>query len=47
MFNYQSEEWWQGHYLGGIAYDRENGLLFVLELFGDEDKPIVHVWQVE
>ena len=47
IFNYQSEEWWRGHYIGGIAYDRENGLLFVLELFGDEDKPIVHVWQVE
>ncbi|MBE2200829.1 MAG: hypothetical protein IAE79_19615 [Anaerolinea sp.] len=32
--------------LGDVAYDRENGLLYVLELFADGAKPVVHVWQV-
>ena len=29
-----------------VAYDRDNGLLYLLELFADEAKPVVHVWQV-
>jgi hypothetical protein len=33
--------------LGDVAYDRENGLLYVLELFADGAKPAVHVWRVE
>lgn len=33
--------------LGEVAYDRENGLLYVLELFADGAKPVVHVWQVQ
>lgn len=32
--------------IGEVAYDRENGLLYVLELFADEAKPVVHVWQI-
>jgi len=32
--------------LGEVAYDRANNLLYVLELFADQDKPIVHVWHV-
>lgn len=32
--------------LGATAYDRANGLLYVLELFADGAKPIVHVWRV-
>ena len=32
--------------VGDLAYDRENGLLYLLELFADEAKPVVHVWQV-
>jgi hypothetical protein len=32
---------------GAVAYDRERGFLYVLELFADEAKPVVHVWQVE
>lgn len=32
--------------LGATAYDRENGLLYVLELFADGAKPIVHVWRI-
>jgi len=38
----------QRRYLfGAAAYDRARGRLFVLELFADETKPVVHVWQVE
>lgn len=32
--------------LGDVAFDRENGYLYVLELFADEAKPVIHVWQV-
>jgi len=33
--------------IGDVAYDRAHGLLYVLELFADEAKPVVHVWRVE
>ncbi|MBU2611574.1 MAG: hypothetical protein KJ606_11630, partial [Chloroflexi bacterium] len=33
--------------IGDVAYDRQNGLLYVLELFADEAAPVVHVWQVK
>jgi len=33
--------------IGDVAYDRQNGLLYVLELYADEAAPIVHVWQVK
>jgi hypothetical protein len=33
--------------LGATAYDRERGFLYVLELFGDGAKPVVHVWSVQ
>ena len=32
--------------IGDAAFDRENGFLYILELFTDEAKPVVHVWQV-
>ena len=32
--------------IGDVAYDRNNGLLYVLEHFADETKPVVHVWRV-
>ncbi len=32
--------------IGDVAYDRENGILYILELFADEAKPVVHVWQI-
>jgi hypothetical protein len=32
--------------LGETAYDRANGRLYVLELFADGSKPIVHVFRV-
>ncbi len=33
--------------IGDVAYDRANGLLYLLELFADGAKPVVHVWRVE
>ncbi len=33
--------------IGDVAYDRNNGLLYVLELFADEARPVVHVWRVK
>jgi hypothetical protein len=32
--------------IGDVAYDRSNDLIYVLELFADETKPVVHVWRV-
>lgn len=32
--------------IGEVAFDRTNGLLYVLELYADGAKPVVHVWQV-
>jgi len=32
--------------LGDISFDRENGLLYVLELFADGTKPVAHVWRI-
>jgi hypothetical protein len=33
--------------IGAVAYDRNRGHLYVLELFADEAKPVVHVWRVQ
>ncbi|MCG6964111.1 MAG: hypothetical protein LJE95_12675 [Acidobacteria bacterium] len=33
--------------LGAVAFDRGNGLLYVLEQFADEYRPLVHVWKVQ
>lgn len=47
------EEWMLGtgarrnHRLGDVAYCRERGLLFVLELFSDREQPVVHVWRLK
>jgi len=32
--------------LGDVSFDRANGLLYVLELFADGAKPVVHAWRV-
>ena len=34
------------HRIGAATFNPENGLLYVLELFADGAKPVVHVWQV-
>jgi len=33
--------------IGAAAFDRGSGLLYLLELFADEGKPVVHVWRLE
>lgn len=32
--------------IGDITYDRTNGILYALELFADNAKPLVHVWKM-
>ncbi len=32
--------------IGSAAFDRSNGRLYILELFADGAKPVVHVWRV-
>ncbi len=32
---------------GAVAYDRENGLLYIIERLGDEYKSVVHVWRIQ
>ena len=33
--------------IGDVSYDRASGLLYVLELYADGAKPIVHVWRIK
>ncbi|OQX01971.1 MAG: hypothetical protein BWK80_58880 [Desulfobacteraceae bacterium IS3] len=33
--------------LGDVAYDRSNGILYILELYADGAKPVVHVWKIQ
>ena len=33
--------------IGDVTFDRAGGLLYVLELFADDVKPVVHVWRVQ
>jgi hypothetical protein len=33
--------------IGDVTYDRNNSLLYVLELFADEAKPVVHIWRIQ
>lgn len=33
--------------IGAVAYDRDNDLLYVLELFADESMPVMHVWRIQ
>lgn len=33
--------------IGDVCFDNANSLLYVLELFADEAKPVVHVWRIE
>jgi hypothetical protein len=33
--------------IGDATYDREQSILYVLELYGDGAKPVVHVWRVQ
>ena len=33
--------------IGEVAYERQNGVLYVLELYADGAQPVVHSWQVQ
>jgi hypothetical protein len=33
-------------HVGAAAFDRDNGLLYILELRAEEDKPLIHVWAI-
>ncbi len=33
--------------IGDVSFDRASGLLYVLELYGDGAKPVVHVWRLK
>ena len=32
--------------IGDVAFDRTNGILYILEQYADDAKPVVHVWQL-
>jgi len=34
------------HRIGAAAFDEANGYLYILELFAEGAKPVVHVWQL-
>jgi hypothetical protein len=36
----------QKNHLGAMSYDRVHGILYIFELFGDGDQPLVHVFLV-
>ena len=44
LYNHSAPQ--QKYLLGAAAYDRENNHLYILELFGDGEQPLVHVWRV-
>jgi hypothetical protein len=33
--------------LGGAAFDRDNGILYIIERLTDEDKSVVHAWKLQ
>ncbi len=37
----------QRYRLGDVAFDRNHGLLYVLELYSDGARPVVHVWRAQ
>lgn len=44
LYNITSTQ--QKHHLGACAFDRDNGMLYILEFRADDDKPLVHIWKV-
>lgn len=45
LYHIESDQ--QKHHLGAAAFDRANGLLYVVEPLVDDDRSIVHVWRVD
>ncbi|MCL4691612.1 MAG: hypothetical protein KJ060_03775 [Candidatus Hydrogenedentes bacterium] len=33
--------------VGSVAYDRERDLLYILEPFADNTKPVIHIWRIQ
>ncbi len=44
---YHVESAQQKHHLAAAAFDRERGLLYVVEPLADDDRSIIHVWRVD
>lgn len=44
LFHISSNQ--QKHHVGAASFDRQRGLLYVFEPLADNDKSVVHVWQV-
>ncbi|MEW6356853.1 MAG: hypothetical protein AB1696_11030 [Planctomycetota bacterium] len=45
LYNVKSKQ--QVRHVRGAAFGRARGLLYVIEFRGDEDKSLIHVWQVK
>ena len=44
LYHIESDQ--QKHHVAAAAFDRQNGLFYVVEPLVDEDRSIIHVWQV-
>ena len=44
LYHITSPQQW--HRVGAAAFDRERGLLYIMEPLADEDRSLIHVWQV-
>lgn len=44
LFSIRSQQ--QKEHVGDAAFDRERGLLFIMEPLADEDKSLIHVWRI-
>ena len=45
LYHIQSSQQW--YHTGAVAYDRERGVIYMMEPHGDGDKPLVHVWEIK
>ena len=47
LYHIESDQ--QKHHVAAMAFDRQNGLLYVVEPLadGDEYRSVMHVWRVE
>ncbi len=45
LYHIRSTQQW--YHTGAVGYDRERGILYVLEPNSDGDKPLIHVWKID
>lgn len=45
LFHIESTQ--QKHHVGAASLDRQRGLLYIFDPFGDGDRPLIHIWAVE